>query len=359
MRSTSGQSAAPVRTRHRREATQQMLRIGATLGLPEALRSLGADPKEVLAEVGVSLDLFDNPDNRIPYATRGRLMAHCASRMQCPHFGILVGQQVSLPALGLPGLLAQYSTDVGSALHSLVRYVHLHVKGANLFLAEDSGLATLGYQVYAGQVQGNEQVGDGAVAALFKVLRDLCGRDWKPVEAQFAHREPEEVASFRRFFRVPLRFDTEQYAVVFSTAWLDHRLPDSSPELLQLLQQQIDQLEVREGNTFPDQLRNLLRTTIVTGHSSADQVAELFAIHRRTLSRYLRREGTSFREVVDEIRFEIARQLLEDSAMEVVDIALLLGYSNSSAFTRAFRRWSSTTPAAWRASRSDAQPAIF
>ena len=71
-------------------------------------------------------------------------------------------------------------------------------------------------------------------------------------------------------------------------------------------------------------------------------------MHRRTLNRQLNAVGTTFREVLDEIRFEIARQLLEDSAMEIIHIASFLGYSNASAFTRAFRRWSSTTPANWR-----------
>jgi AraC-like DNA-binding protein len=71
-------------------------------------------------------------------------------------------------------------------------------------------------------------------------------------------------------------------------------------------------------------------------------------MHRRTLNRRLNELGTNFQKVADEIRFEIARQLLEDSAMEIIQIASFLGYSNASAFTRAFRRWSSTTPANWR-----------
>jgi len=84
-------------------------------------------------------------------------------------------------------------------------------------------------------------------------------------------------------------------------------------------------------------------------HSSATQVADLFSMHRRTMNRQLNAKGTSFQELSDEIRFEIARQLLEDAAMEIIQIASVLGYSNASAFTRAFRRWSATTPASWRA----------
>ena len=88
----------------------------------------------------------------------------------------------------------------------------------------------------------------------------------------------------------------------------------------------------------------------VTGHSRAAQVAALFSMHSRTLSRRLDAFGVNFQALVDEGRFEIARQMLGDSAMDVRQIALLLGYADPSAFTRAFRRWSGSTPGRWRAS---------
>jgi len=343
-------------TEQRQGAAQATLRIGATIGVPGVLRGLGADPVRLLSEVGLELKLFDDPNNRISYLARGRLFAHCVDQTACPHFGLLVGQQAGLHSFGLVGLLAKYSPNVGSALRSLVRYMHLHVRGATTTLSVGSDLATLEYQIYQTRAMGNDQVGDGAVAVAFNIVRDLCGSDWKPVEARFAHREPENAEPFQKFFQAPLRFDTEQYAVVFSEHWLNRRLPDASPELRRLLQQEIDKLEVRLEDNFLEQVRSLLRTTLVTGHSSADQVAELFSMHRRTLNRHLNSVGTSFRKLADEVRFEIARQLLEDSAMEIIQIASLLGYSNASAFTRAFRRWSSTTPARWRSAGPGDRP---
>ena len=326
-----------------------MLRIGATIGVPQVLRSLGADPAVVLAEAGIDIELFDNPNNLISYPARGQMMAHCANRTGCPHFGLLVGQQAGLSSFGLVGSLAKYSRNAGEALRSLVRYMHLHVRGATTTLTVDSGLAVLEYQIYHARALGNDQVGDGAVAVAFNIMHDLCGSDWEPIEVRFVHSKPEDVTPFRQFFRVPLRFDTEQYAVVFSATWLNRSLSDTSPELLHLLQREVDKLDVQQEGDILEQVRSLLRTTLATGHSSADQVAELFSINRRTLNRQLNVVGTNFREVLDEVRFELARQLLEDSAMEIVHIASFLGYSNASAFTRAFRRWSSTTPANWRA----------
>lgn len=312
------------------------------------LRSLGADPIKVMAEVGIDHELFDSPNNLISFKARGRLMAHCAERTSCQHFGLLVGQQAGLRTLGLAGLRSKYSSTVGSALKNLIRYLHLNVRGATTSLATESGLAILEYQIYQTESRGNDQVGDGATAVMYNILRELCGDEWQPVEVRFAHRKPIDETPFRQFFHAPLCFDTNQYAVVFSTAWLNHRLPNFDVEVLELLQSEISKLETRQGEDLSDRVRSVLRTVIVTGHSSAQEVAELFSMHRSTLSRHLNELGTSFQDLVSEVRFEIARQLLEDSRMEIIQIASLLGYSNASAFTRAFRRWTSTTPANWR-----------
>ena len=324
-----------------------MVRIGTSMAIPAVLESLGANPAEVLAEAGFDLALFDDPNNLISFAARSRLFSHCVATTGCRHFGLLVGQTGGLHSLGLLGLLMNYSPDVGTALRSLVRHSHLHVRGGVPTLTVDRGTAMLGFEIHEPQVKATEQVGAGAVAVLFNVLRKLCGPDWKPVEVRFAHRRPEVVAPFRRFFHAPLRFDAEQNALAFSADWLNRHLPATDPQLRHLLQKQIDALEARQGDDFPEQVRSVLRTALVSGHARADQVAALFSIHARTLNRRLNAFGIGFRELVEEGRFEIARQMLEDSAMQVSQIAAMLDYADASAFTRAFRRWSGTTPARW------------
>ncbi|MET0530162.1 MAG: AraC family transcriptional regulator [Microvirga sp.] len=98
------------------------------------------------------------------------------------------------------------------------------------------------------------------------------------------------------------------------------------------------------------ELRRLLRTELLRDTCSAATVARLFSMHRRTLSRHLRIEGLAFRQVANEVRFEIACELLANTDMALSQIATVLRYSEPSAFTRAFRRWSGQTPSAWRAS---------
>lgn len=330
-------------------AETSTVRIGTAQAVPEVLRALGVDPVEVLAKAGVEPALFDDPDSRISFAKRSHLIQLCVARTGCAHFGLLVGAQGGLHSLGLVGLLIKYSPDVGTALSALTRHLHHHGHGGVVTLSQYQDMATLGYQVYLPACEATDQIGDAAVAIMFNILRSLCGPDWKPSEVLFAHRCPDDVGPFHRLFEAPLRFDAEQNAMVFKADDLERGLSTSDPALHRLLRQQVDALETWGADDLPRQVRRVLRAALANGHSGVDDVAATFAMHSRTLSRRLRAFGTSFRVLVDEARFETARQMLEQSTMDVRQIALLLGYADASAFTRAFRRWSGATPASWRA----------
>jgi AraC-like DNA-binding protein len=347
MRSIELLSADRPRLSTRGVASQKAtVRVGSVLAIPAVLRSLGADPAEVLAEQGLEPTVFDSPDNRISQAVRSRLLAHCAARTGCSHFGLLVCEQVGLSSLGLVGLLAKYSPDVATALRSIARHLHLHSRGAAVELVVDGeqALLTLGLPDFV----ATEQLGDGGTAMLLNIMRDLCGRSWTPAEACFAHRQPDDVEAYRRVFQAPLRFDADRYGLVVAVRWLGRQLPEVDDALRRLLQQQVDALEARHGDDFPAQVRSVLQSALMTGDASAGSVGALFSMHSRTLHRHLADFGTSYRALVDETRFEIALQMLGDSSFEVRRIADMLGYADASAFTRAFRRWSGTTPALWR-----------
>ena len=107
-------------------------------------------------------------------------------------------------------------------------------------------------------------------------------------------------------------------------------------------------LEARYHADFPEQVRSLLRVGLLTDCSSADEIAALLSMHSRTLHRRLTASGTNFRSLVDECRYAIARQMLRDTNSDVSEVADLLDYADTSAFARAFRRWSGTTPSQWR-----------
>ena len=328
--------------------TGSTVRMGTALVIPALLKRLGVDPVEVLTEAGVDLKLFEDPEYTISLAAHNRIVQHCADRTRCAHFGLLVGQEDGLQSLGLVGLLVRYSTDVHAALNAFVRHLGVHVRGAHATLAIEGKTAILSWEIHEPGVEAIDQVGDGAIAVYCNILRELCGPNWKPTEAWFAHRRPANVSPFRQFFQVPLRFDAEQFALLFSADVLKRRLPKVDPQLQELLQHEVDAIELRHRGDFPEQVRSVLRTALLTGHARSDQVAAIFGMHSRTMNRRLTEFGVGFQQLVDESRFEFAQQLMEDSSLDLARISAMLGYAAPGVFTRAFLRWSGMTPVEWR-----------
>jgi AraC-like DNA-binding protein len=319
------------------------------------LQSLGSDPAQVFSRAQVDPALFADPDHSISLAVLGRLVQQCVESTGCEHFGLLVGERGGQSSLGLIGLAVRDSANVEVALRRLGAYLHLYHGGQVLNLDVSDDVASLGYAIHQVGVEAVDQIEDGALAIFFNVMRDLCGADWLPIEVRFAHRRPASLRPFLNFFHTTLQFNAEQSALVFSANWLRRPMPQVDADLQRLLRREIDALEATQGTDFRERVRGVLRTGLLTGHGSADQVAGIFSMHRRTLSRRLAECGTSFAELADEGRFEIAKHMLANTTMDVGQIATALDYAEASAFTRAFRRWSGTTPAAWRTQQRPAR----
>jgi AraC-like DNA-binding protein len=140
-------------------------------------------------------------------------------------------------------------------------------------------------------------------------------------------------------------------ALVFSSSWLKRPLPEVHRDVRAMVQKQIDALEAQHGEDFPEQVRTVLRAALATGDASAERVAALFSMHPRTLNRRLNTHGVGYQELLDEMRFDMARQMLSGSDLPVSEVAVMLHYADARAFIRAFRRWSDETPARWRATQ--------
>jgi AraC-like DNA-binding protein len=331
------------------DAVGGIVRIGPFASVPELLRSMGTDPGPLLESVGLDLHTFEDPDHRIPFVMGGRLLEVCAQRTGCPHFGLLMGQRAGLPSLGLVGALVQHSPTVDAALRSLTVHLHLQSRGGVPTRTVEGERAALGYAIYQPGMPGSAQVHDATMAIGFNIMRTLCGSSWLPSEVRFAHLEPADVQVYRRFFRAPLRFDMDRTEIQFPRRWLERTLPGSDAELYRFFQSQVAERETRSNDGPAEEVSRALRTMLVAGRGTEEHVARVFSISSRTLHRRLKAEGISLRTIIDQVRCEIAFQLLRDTYLSVSDIAATLDYTETSAFTRAFRRWTDTAPTTWRA----------
>jgi AraC-like DNA-binding protein len=325
------------------------LRIGPVLAVPDVLTEMGVRPSRVFAEAGVDPAQFRDPESRIPFEALGYLFQACVAATGCHHFGLLVGQRFDLNSLGAIGHLMRNEGSVGDALRSLVLHLHLHDRGASpLLLTADRNSVVLGYSIYRHETPAMAQVYDAAVAIGFRILEALCGSAWKPLRVQFSHGRPTDTAPYSRLFGSDLWFEADVSGLVFAVSWLERPVEGADPALRDVLAAAIREAEATVGMSFAERVRVVLHQLILSGTASSGHVAHLFAIHERTLRRRLRSEGTNLQQLVNEARFELAQQLLQNTSLSIAEIAAALQYRDPNAFSRAFRSWARVSPTRWR-----------
>ena len=332
-------------------------RMATLMPVPGLLRELNCDPGPILARVGLDVAAFERPEHRIPFATGGALLEECAAATGIPHFGLLAGARFELSMLGVLGQLMRNSDSVRAALIQFVRHLHLNDRGAVTFLLNlNHEEISIGYGVYRHDTPGIGKVYDMALAIGFRLMRALCGPAWKPMRVSFARGTPQDAAPYRRYFRAPVHFDSAHSELVFSARWLDR--PVASPDQSQLVAAERIALAAEQGDDgrLAERVRRAIQRLVVTGEASSRRISAQLGIHERVLRRRLLAQGSSIHELIGAARFEWARQLLRDTHLTLAEIASALGYSDATAFSRAFRNWADMTPSAWR-SRAEAASA--
>ena len=328
------------------------VRIGPVAAIPALLRKFGVTPSLPFARAGVPLHAFADPENRIAFDALGRLLAECAAATDCGHFGLLVGECFELDGLGAIGHLMRNSATVGDALRALLLHLYLHDRGAvPILINVDTSFVLLGYSIYRHATPGAAHLYDVAIAIGYALLQAICGASWKAAHVQFSHGHPKDARPYRRLYGPGVRFNAEVSGIVFAGSWLDRTIPGADPRLRQQVMSAITQASASSTMDFADIVRGALHQMVLSGTSSAESVALLFGIHERTLRKRLATEGTSLQQLVSQTRFELAKQLLENTQLPISEIASALHFADTAVLSRAFRNWSRTSPRDWRAGR--------
>jgi AraC-like DNA-binding protein len=288
----------------------------------------------------------------VSFAALGRLLEACVEVTRCSHFGLLIGQRFRMEALGTLGQLIRNAPTVRDALRMAALHLQIHDRGA-VSLSIDAGddQTVLGYTLFAGRTPAAEQILDGAIAMQYLLLRDLCGPAWRPRVIQLSHKRPAKPAPLKRFFGAPVAFDAQLSGIVFDSRWLDHPIAGADPDVFSAVTRAIEANLSQSMSSLVAQVRRSLHSMIFTGSATSANVARLFDLHERTLRRRLREEGATVRGLMGEARRELAHHLLRDTDLQILEVASILGYSDGTVFSRAFRTWSNSSPHEWRVSQ--------
>lgn len=286
------------------------------------------------------------------------MLAKVAARDGRPALSLRIAEKISPRHFGVVGYVALACETLADALLRLERY-HASVYDANLAQLR---VTPQGISVEWGVSRGKPGalVDETAIASLVQLARDVTGRYWPITEVAFVNPKPADVTPYEDFFGGVVRFDQPVTRLVIDAAYLALPVRKVDPALLADLDQQAQALlsRVSAVPAAVDEWRRALITLIREGRATLANLSQLHHTSARSLQRRLAEHGMSFQGLLDETRFQLAKSYLMDSSLDLVEMALLLGYSEQSAFTRAFRSWTGMAPAQWRKQQQQELPRL-
>jgi AraC-like DNA-binding protein len=331
-----------------RYATAKTRNVAA---IPEVLREFGARVPAILRQAGLDPGLFDDLEGVMPYVSLGRLLTVCVKATGCESFGLRVGVKTRLSALGLTSLVSINSPTVRDALKVIIDTLKTSDTGGAAFLDVRDGLASFGYAVIAPNIESVDQIEDGALVIGLNILRRLCGPTWRPERVELSRASPCDEAPFIKVFRAPVEFGAPRTRLIFDPSTLAAPVRDRDPDTAAILAPLLEAAAADAPGDFVASVRLIIRSQIGAGALTRSSVCRALGLSARTFAHRLEAHSVTYSGLADEAKFDSAQSLLFKKR-PIAEIAATLGFTEPSAFTRAFKKWSGTTPARWRAARS-------
>ena len=323
--------------------------VGYLHALLDYARGHGLAVDTLLAEL--PFDAADR-DARVTEATGAALFDRAATLLGDDALGLHVGEQVRPGHYGALGFVAMNCAHLGEALEALRRYQALVIDLGGVELQRGATALTLSWN--PGTDGPYRQLAEFNLAGLVSFSRWMAGAQARPLRIDVMYAQPADTREHARVLGCPVRFSQACYRVTLPAAALDAPLIQPDPAMRELMQRLADQQlrTLPRGEDWLAQARAQIARRLRQPPVELDAVAGSLALSSRSLQRRLQAEGLRFSQLVDEVRRELAERHLADAALDLTDIAFLLGYSEQTAFQRAFKRWTGTTPAQWRAQHS-------
>lgn len=330
--------------------------LGKVLAIIEGGRERSASVAAWRARHGLTGALSAPSDVRVPAAQVVELWEVVAREVREVSLPIRVAQRVRVDAYDVYGLALLTSRDVGAALRRAARYFVLAGNTGRLRLVEGPRDARLVHERPGNPPRLGVRCGiECVLAQALHFMRAATGRRVTPKAVSFAHGSPGESPAHADFFGVRPRFGAARNELVLDRALLALELPRVDGALSAFFERHAERMlgtlgEPRDASTA-SRVREALAADVFEAPPAVEAVARRLGLGARTLRRRLTDEGASFRALRDEALRDRAMELLTRPTLPLVDVAMVLGFSDQTAFQRAFKRWTGETPQAWRRAR--------
>ncbi len=329
-----------------------LVRGSSLTGWPPLVTAHGGDPSALLQLVGLDPADVGQRDRFIPLRKAIAAVEDGAAVLNVPDFGRQLALRQSIDILGPVGVAARTATTVADAFVVLDTYMSIYSPGiaARISAHPDQAMGRFEFDFLLNPQPPQAQAIELALGVTLRVLHLFLGTTYRPVAVHLPHPALGSRSDYRRYFGCPPRFN--EPIAGFSLLATDLQRPLSHDPLAHQLALHYLSSTVRQHpRGLTDTLRSAIRQLLPTGNLTADLAARQFGLHPKTLRRRLTVEGTTFAELVDETRRDIARRLLVESDVSLREICRQLGYAEHSVLTRSCKRWFDTTPTAYRRTR--------
>jgi AraC-like DNA-binding protein len=244
-------------------------------------------------------------------------------------------------------LVVREQATIGNAIEALSRFIHIHHEGMRLKIERHEDVVTISITLRGGRPRAPRQSTEMALGSIHRIIGSLFGDDWQPLDVHLGHAPPRNRRYYRSFFRCNVIFNSEIDAILLAARDLDRPIPSAHPLIAHYLRQRVEAIENRSSN-WDDKVAELVRSLLPAGECSIERVAGHLACDRRTIHRHLAARGTSFSEILDTERSDLAMRLIEDGERPLKEMAALLGFSAQSAMARWFRARFGCSISQWR-----------
>lgn len=316
------------------------------------LRGLGADLSCLQQKYGIELDSL-SPDGEIERALELRIYADIIPRVQDELAGLKIGTAMSLAGYGPFIMLLMSCRNVWDAFQLGVRYQQLTYLFGEIRLDVGEKESSLCIRPSVLPPECRRFLIDRDASGTYQLVRDLqnsVGLNLQLLRVNLPYPKPRDVRPYEDRFQCPVEFGGNETCAVLPSEYLALPFPSANKMAQALYQKQCDSLILQRANAAENlgqQVNDYLQLFSET-FPAVQEVAATFGMPERSFRRRLSEENTSFRKLLDQVRFDKARQLLQETALPVESIAVKLGYAESAAFIHAFQRWAGKTPAAFR-----------
>jgi AraC-like DNA-binding protein len=323
-----------------------MISIAATTGLLEAITTAGGNPEEILQGFGLDRSVFAKSEGFIPCSVFAGILREAARLTADDCFGLHFAERFNPKNIGPLVYVALNSPTIGAGIQNVERYLHVYDSSANWSFAADGDRGYVCFVLSGLGIEPLRQSNEHGMTIVINTLRMMVGSQWAPQEVHFAHELPEQTSEHHRIFRAPVLFGCETNALVIELSFAERPVPAADQQLYLIMKQYLDQVlsELPGEDSLFAAIRKTIAESMRDGSPELARVAKRLAIGPRTLQRRLKEYGFDFKKLVEDTRQRFAVTYLKDRKNSLTEIAFLLGYSELSAFNRAFKRWTGTTP---------------